>query len=243
MADNLPDVYIKFDDADPEIRGESTDAAYPGNQGYLCIQSFSFGFGWGGAGSSSAANLDDLRNQMAAEEDAQKRKQLSARINALEKERRDARGSAKKDQKGGKNGKDSGAQLKPKEFTFTKSPGVASKDLLLNLQKGPNKALAAELIVCRAAGVDIPNGPPKDAKIPFLKFIFSKIQLTKCQMSISKDQPVSETVEFWFDEVKMETIWTDNETGEKIAGGKNTISFDFGNKDSEPQFEGFLDVD
>ena len=245
MADNLPDVYLKFIGADPEIRGESMDAAYPADQGWLAIQSFNFGFGWGGSG-GSAGSLDELKKQLVKEDDPQRRVQLQAKITALEKQQNQAGGSAKNaaGKQAGKDAKkEEGAQLKQKEFRFARAPGRASKDLLLNLQKGPNKGLEVELIVCRAAGVDIPNGAAKDAKIPFLKFTFSAVQLTKCSMSIGKDQPVSEDVQFWFDQVKMETIWTDNETGEKLPGGKNTISFDFGNKDSEPQFEGFLDVD
>ena len=38
MADNLPDVYLKFTDSDPDIRGESMDAAYPADDGWLCIR-------------------------------------------------------------------------------------------------------------------------------------------------------------------------------------------------------------
>jgi type VI protein secretion system component Hcp len=101
--------------------------------------------------------------------------------------------------------------------------------------------MGAELIVCRPAGVDIPNGEKKGAKVPFLKFVFDKIQLTKCSLAISKEQPPSEDIEFWFDKVTMETIWTDNETGEKLPGVKNTISFDFGMKDGQPEFKEFQD--
>jgi len=248
MADNIADVYFKFTDADPEIPGESTDDLYADEDGWIGIQSFSFGFGWGGA-ATSEGEAAALRKQIALEEDHDKKQDLARRLEALERKNAAARNSqaGKKDGKAGAAKEDS-AQLKPKEFRFSRNPGPASKAILANLQKGPGKAeMGAELIVCRPAGIDISSGAnagaTAGAKIPFLKFVFSKIQLTKCSLSISKDSPPSEDIEFWFDVVKMETMWTDNETGEKLPGGKNTISFDFGNKDSEPQFEGSLDTD
>jgi hypothetical protein len=187
-----------------------------------------------------------LRKQIALEEDHDKKLELARRLEALERKNAAANQASQSGKKNGKSGgaKEESAQLKPKEFRFSRNPGPASKAILANLQKGPGKTeMGAELIVCRPAGTDIPNGERAGAKIPFLKFIFNRIQLTKCSLGISKDSPPSEDIEFWFDEVKMETMWTDNETGEKLPGGKNTISFDFGNKDSEPQFEGSLDTD
>src|SRR4051812_49411877 len=136
MADNLPDVYLKFTDSDPDIRGESMDAAYPADDGWLCLQSFNFGFGWGGTGSAggggSNTTLDDLRNQLAAEPDPKRRVQIQSRINALERNRPASPGqngqahpsTSQPHQSGhpAAHGDDGAQQLKQKEFRFTKSP-------------------------------------------------------------------------------------------------------------------------
>jgi len=240
---DLPDVYLKFTDGDPEIRGESQDAAYPHSEGWLSIKSFTFGFGWDPQ-NTPGANLDSLRTQLVKEKDEQKRVLIQQKINALEKER-SQQPAADHNQKGSTSGSkgDKGKTLRQRNFTFSRNPGPASKDLLLNLIKRKGKReLGAELIVCRAAGVDIPHGAPKDAKTPFLKFVFSQVELVDCKMQVSRDQPPSESVEFWFGKVQMETIWTDNETGEKIPGGKNRISFDFQSQDKDKKalFEEFL---
>jgi hypothetical protein len=243
MADNLADVFLKFTDADPEIPGESTDDLYPDEDGWLGIQSFSFGFGWGGS-ATSEGELAGLRRKIAVEEDPAKRAEYARQAEVLEKKLA-ADKTAQSGKKDGKAGaKEDSNQLKPKEFRFSRSPGPASKALLANLLKGPGREeLGAQLIVCRPAGTDIPNGAREGVKIPFLKFFFWRIQLTKCSLSISKDQPPSEDIEFSFEKVQMETMWTDNETGEKLPGGKNTIFFNFGDKDSNPEFEGSLDTD
>jgi len=225
---DLPDVYLRFVDATPEIRGESSDAAYSGDDGWLSIKSFSFGFGWT---DHTTAGLDDLRRQLARENDANKKELLQKKIFDLEKKQRDSAPTSGGNAKG-----DDAQQLKQREFSFTRNPGPASKDILAHIKKGMTEVIGAELIVCRAAGVQMPNGTPKDAKTPFLKFVFTEVELTKCQLQITRDQPPSESVEFWFKEIEMETIWTDNETGERITGGRNTIRFRF-DDNTVPDFQ------
>ena len=57
MADNLPDVYIRFMEGEtPVIAGDSRDSEYNGKDGWLAIGGFNFGFGWGGS-SNSASRL------------------------------------------------------------------------------------------------------------------------------------------------------------------------------------------
>jgi type VI protein secretion system component Hcp len=235
----LPDVYLKFVGADPKIRGESNDAAYPESEGWLAVKSFGFGFGWDPENSSG--NLEDLEKRLDNENDPEKRKALRKQIQAIQKKERAK--AAKSGKKGaGKKG-DKTKTLKQRNFTFRRSPGPASKDILQNLIQRQEGSLEAELVLCRAAGVDMPHGVPKDAKTPFLRFTFTGIELVDCKMDISRDQPPSESVEFWFAKVTMETVWTDNTTGEKIAGGKNRITFDFQSQDKDKKalFEDFLE--
>jgi hypothetical protein len=67
VADNLPDVYIRFlkasgNNPEAEIAGESLDAGYPGKEGWFGITEFSFGFGWGGGTADSGAREAALRD-------------------------------------------------------------------------------------------------------------------------------------------------------------------------------------
>ena len=64
MADNLPDVYLRFVGASPDIPGESLDAAYPAREGWLGIKEFNFGFGWSAGG--TADNHEALTRKLAS---------------------------------------------------------------------------------------------------------------------------------------------------------------------------------
>ena len=125
--------------------------------------------------------------------------------------------------------------LQPEEFNFSRSPGPASLELLAKLRTD-EEIPKAELIVCRASGVDIP-GWTKDSKIPFLRFVFEKVQLSQCTLELGKDQPPSESVKFKFKKVTMETIWTENTTGARVPGGNRSISFDFDAKEGETSWD------
>src|SRR5215510_8365611 len=126
MADNLADVYLRFgDDHTHDIPGESFDAAYPYSEGWSVIKSFSFGFGWGG---SPAGVGED-----AAKKFASGKKLTQAEQNDLANHL--AQSSGGKDGKSGK-GKQAEGTLSPKEFEFTRSPGVASKALIEKLRDG-----------------------------------------------------------------------------------------------------------
>jgi len=235
---DLPDVYIRFTGADPKIRGESSDAAYPGKDGWLSIKSFSFGFGWT---DTSESSLEDMQKQLAAENSREKRIQIQEKISALQKKLREEGSSSGTTGQNGSKGDDA-QQLKQRDFSFTRNPGVSSRDILLHLKRGATEVLGADLVVCRAAGVELPDGTPKDAKTPFLRFKFAEVHLTKCQVQVSRDGAPTETVEFWYKEVTMETVWTDNETGSRLPGGTNKIHFRFDDK-SDPEFVAAQDDD
>src|SRR5436190_20233060 len=117
MADNLPDVYLRFgDDHTHDIPGESFDAAYPHDEGWTVIKSFSFGFGWGGSPSSGGED--------AAKKLASGKKLTQAEQNDL------AAGFAQRNNGQGAKAKASEGTLTPKEFEFSRSPGIASKVLI-----------------------------------------------------------------------------------------------------------------
>jgi type VI protein secretion system component Hcp len=200
VADNLPDVYLRF--VDVGIQGESMDAGYPGEEGWIGIKSFTFGFGWGGS-------------------DAGGKEAPSGGKGATPAGKAPA-SSGKGAMSGGKDG-----TLTPREFSFSKSPDVAS-NLLLEKCRNPSDSIPkVEVVVCRAAGVDDNPKIPKDAKIPFLRLVFEKVTLKKCSLAVSSDPVPAESVEFKFGKVTMETVWTDNATGTREPGEPLRVFFDF----------------
>ena len=67
-------------------------------------------------------------------------------------------------------------------------------------------------------------------KIPFLHFIFEKVTLKKCSLSVTSDPVPTESIEFSFATVKMESVWTDNATGSREPGDPLSVFFDFKNQ-------------
>ena len=129
MADNLPDVYLRFldDNEYPSIAGESFDAAFPAKEGWLAIKSFNFGFGWGG---SDAKGKDDALKDFA------KGKKLSpSRTDDVVSHLKGQADGKKSGNKGGK-GKEKEGTLVPKILNVTRNPGVASIDILAALRDG-----------------------------------------------------------------------------------------------------------
>jgi type VI protein secretion system component Hcp len=186
------------------------DEAYPADEGWLCIKEFDFGFGWDG--SSSGAKSDAIAKKISSG------KPISAQ-DAQEIVKAKSEDKAPKPKK-----KDQALTAHP--FTFARTPGPASIALLKKLRAGGDPIPKAEIIVCRAAAEDSLTAP-KDSKIPFLQLTLEKVQLIDCKVTISKEQAPTENIEFKFGKAKMETIWTDNATGERTTGGALSVVFDF----------------
>ena len=212
MADNLPDVYLRFEG----IKGESMDSIYPGEappgdsrqDGWMQIKSFTFGFGWGGTAAGGADPASKTKGAAPA----------AAPVPAAAK------------------GAKAGGTLSPKEFSFSKAPDVASNELLLRC-KGSKEISKAELMVCRAGGSLGSGRTEQVVKIPFLYFIFEKVLLKKCSLSVTGDPVPSETIEFKFASVRMETVWTDNATGKRETGGVLSVNFDFDQQKGKTSWE------
>jgi type VI protein secretion system component Hcp len=207
VADNLPDVYLRFEG----IKGGSMDSYHPGEaqpgdstlDGWIGIKGFSFGFGWGG---SESADKDTGTKGAAPGA-------------------KPAPAAAKPAAKGAK----AGGTLAAREFSFSKAPDVASNILLMKC-KGSQEISKAEVVVCRAGGSELSAGKEKLVKIPFLHFIFEKVILKKCSLSVTSDPIPTESIEFKFATVKMESVWTDNATGKREPGDPLSVFFDFDNQ-------------
>jgi type VI protein secretion system component Hcp len=207
VADNLPDVYIRFLDdsstAKPLFDGDSQDAAYPGKgDGWITITEFGFGFGWGGSNDSAGVTKAVIK-----EKDPESRlKALEEQNKALQSQIKTTAAGAQTNGKGAPK-KEEGT-LKPKEFSFSRTPSGASTSLM-KLCRRVEEIPKAELVVCRAAGMDFSMGSKgkdvkqiaKDAKIPFLRFIFEKIYLIKSSIAVTTSPTPSESIEFVFQTV------------------------------------------
>jgi type VI protein secretion system component Hcp len=206
---DLPDVYLRFED----IRGECLDEQHPGDfekantptnqrsdlkEGWMGINRFSFGFGWGGSKDAAGAK-DAAAGGKAKTGGAQSGKPAAAT-------------------KGGGSAK--GGTLAPKEFSFAKSPNVASIPLVLKCYNGETIP-KVEVEVCRYGGTD------RSAKIPFLRFVFEFVQLVDCKLDLAENALPSESLVFKFGKVTMETVWTDNETGDRVLSDPRRVSWDF----------------
>ncbi len=204
MADNLPDVYLRFADAGGKclIEGECLDEQHPGKDGWIGIEHFNFGFGWGG---SEAAQSESSAGS-------------AAHAGSSGTKSTGATPAAKGSSTAGK-----GGTLTPKEFSFSKAPDLTSNVLLLKC-KDSEMIPKVEVVVCRYGGTGT------EIKIPFLKLIFETVVLKKCSLSISTDPVPTESIDFKYAKVTMETIWTDNATGNREPGDPLRVWFDFDNQ-------------
>jgi len=186
MSEALADVYVRLEGT----KGECTDAAHPGDKGWIQIKSFSFGFGmhegsWDSGDSTAKSS-----------------------------------GGAGDGTSSGKAGA-SNLPLDFPEVTITKSSDLASTPLLKEKCHEGGSIPMLELIACRYGGND-----RKRPKIPFLRIIFKKVYINSISLSLSQDELPGETIKFTYDIVQMETIWTDNETGDRLTSEPNRCGWD-----------------
>ncbi len=132
-------------------------------------------------------------------------------------------GSAGSGGNGGSSG-GAGANNFPLDFpdaSLTKDSDLSSTRLLKEKchEGAPIKRL--ELVACRQGGKDEAN-----PKIPFLTIIFTNVYIKSISLSVSQDELPSETIKFKYDIVQMKTIWTDNETGDRLVADPNRCGWD-----------------
>jgi type VI protein secretion system component Hcp len=181
MAEALADVYVRL----KGMKGECTDSAHPGKDGWIQIKSFNFGFGMKEGSWESGA---------------------------------DAGSSSDGNGSGSSSGRSAASNL-PLDFpavTITKSSDLASTGLLKEKCHEGAVIEVLELIACRYGGNDKEN-----PKIPFLRIFFSDVYVKSVSLTLSQDELPGETITFTYKLVQMETIWTDNETGDRLTSDPN----------------------
>jgi type VI protein secretion system component Hcp len=186
MAEALADVYLRLEG----LKGECTDGAHPGKDGWIQIKSFNFGFGMKEGSWESGSTTDSAGSDSGG-----------------------GHGSGS-----GSSGS-SGASNLPLDFpavTITKSSDLASTGLLKEKCHEGAVIEMLELIACRYGGNDEEN-----PKIPFLRIIFTDVYIKSISLTLSQDELPGETITFSYKLVQMETIWTDNETGDRLTSDPN----------------------
>jgi type VI protein secretion system component Hcp len=195
MAEALADVYVKLDG----FTGECTDDQHPGDDGWIQIKSFNFGFGmkegsWENNDSNTASSSRGSSGGGASGNG----------------------GSGSGSRHSGSGAGVSNLPLEFPEVTITKSSDLVSTRLLKEKCHSGAPISKIEVVACRYGGND-----DKNPKIPFLRLIFEVVYVTSITFALSQDELPAETIEFTYDIVRMETIWTDNETGDRLTSEPN----------------------
>jgi len=207
------------------LKGECTDDRHPGEfeegedkkdrkDGWIQIKKFGFGFGAGDKGEAfeSKPDLPD-----ANEKDQKKRADaLQKALEAKTKKEKDAKAKAKD------KGKEEWGKSGPLNFekcSFSKSADRLSPVLVQMSHAGGYKIPTVEVEAVRYGGTG------EDFKIPFLRLIFTNVYIKSCTLNLAEESP-SEDIEFEYDTVRMETLWTDNATGERMPGEPVRVGWD-----------------
>jgi type VI protein secretion system component Hcp len=194
MAEALADVYVRLEG----FTGECTDDQHAGDDGWIQIKSFNFGFGmkegsWDNPDSTAASSNRGSSSSGGA-----------------------TSGSSSGSRRSGSGSGVSGLPLEFPEVTITKSSDLVSTRLLKEKCHSGAPIDEIEVVACRYGGNDDSN-----PKIPFLRLIFEDVYITSITFALSQDELPAETIKFTYDIVRMETIWTDNETGDRLTSEPN----------------------
>jgi len=212
MASDIPDVYVRFDG----LEGECRDDQHPGDKGWIPIKGFRFSVGVKDTGDSgpTTAKLGKAKTE----------KERYEEMVEMEKKRQ---------QDGAKKPAAKSSTTKEEAFdrpavTISKSPDLMSTELLRDkCHKGQHlKEVVVE--ACRYGGDN------QEMKIPFLRLTFGDVCVQSISIGLCDDPVPSEDLTFKYERVTLETVWTDNETGKRIAGGTQRAGWDF--QHQEPLF-------
>ncbi len=222
MAEGLPDIYLKFEGESLQgnkLKGECNDDKHRGDDGWIQIKSFNFGFGFEGGPHGDPGMRPG--EQLDGKDDAAKLKALQAQNKAL-MDKMKADKDSKKKQSWGQSG-----ALKFDKISFTKSADCLSDDLveLCHGGQGIDKII---LEACRTSGI---SDDEQGLKIPFLRITFNDIMFRSCSLTLATEGLPSEVLEFEYNQVKVETLWTENATGKRLPSQPISAGWDIKKQD------------
>jgi type VI protein secretion system component Hcp len=217
---------MRFDGrwAGKQLRGDSSDDQHPGEfaegedkrdrkDGWVQIKKFSFGFG----GEKSDA-LQKSTSTLPTEKDPVKQ------VEALKKAIAARDKAEKKAQTQAKEGWGKSGPLNFDKFSFTKATDRLSPVLTQISHAGGYKIPMVEVEAVRYGGTG------DSFKIPFLRVIFKNVYITSCKLNLVNEESPSEDIEFEYDSLEMETLWTDNATGDRAPGDPVRVGWDLPNQ-------------
>lgn len=191
------DIYVRLDG----IKGECTEDLHPGAEGWIQIKSFSFGFGLKDSGlrGTTSTRIGGARTEEERyREVVQIRKEQQAEV-----VRQSRNKVAPID--------DGAFDFRPAKLD--KTLDLTSTTLWSDHSHKGTIIPQIELVACRYGGAGTASA---DIKIPFLRLVFEEVRVTQISLGLSDDDLPEESMEFDFRRVRMETLWTDNETGVRL---------------------------
>lgn len=203
------DVYVRFEG----IVGECMDEKHPGVDGWFQIKSFNFSFSAKDKGENPpAAGIKKLKGKTEEE----RLREVNDALQKVQQARdREAKGK-KKD-----SAKDEAPHDHP-DVSVSKVLDSASATIWGTKCYEGKTISKVEVEACRSGGTS-------DEKIPFVRLVFESVYVTKISMSIPEDALPSESLDFHYERVRIESIWTDNETGERRVDRPQRFGWDFEN--------------
>ncbi|MEO8428652.1 MAG: type VI secretion system tube protein Hcp [Verrucomicrobiota bacterium] len=193
MAEGLPDVYLRFSG----LRGESMDDKHLGKDGWIQIKSFNFGFGFSDKKGTSASGVG-ISKAKTPEELKKELDQTKKEVDALKKK------PAGKDKQGW--GHSGALDFQP--VKLSRSSDCMSKALMEMCHNG-DLIPEVEVVACRRGSAN------PDEKMPFVRLVFQNVYLKRCDLKLALVGLPTEDMEFQYDVVKMESLWTNNATGNR----------------------------
>lgn len=211
MAEELPDIYVRFEGID----GECTDERHPGKDeggdypddtvfGWFQIKQFTFSFSVKDTGDTPAAATAAHGTPAGTTAGAANPAQAKG-----------AHGTTPQ-----QSAKDDGPFNHP-DISLTKALNVTTVTLWQDKVNKGEVIPMAELVACRGGGAD------GSVKIPFVRLVFEKVYVKSISLSIAPDSLPSETLQFSYERARMESIWTDNDTGERKVDRPRRFGWDF----------------
>jgi type VI protein secretion system component Hcp len=228
MAEDSADFYVRFvpKEGQPAIVGECTDELHPGKEyprppggypkdyrgqdvvfGWFQVTSFTFGFD---------VKIPDESGQTAtptppAAGTAGRPATPGAGTGGNAARTPPARQASSQDSE----------DYNRPEVSIAKKLDAASTSFWLNNCYQGQELARVEAEACRSGGRE------GTVKTPFVRLVFEDVSISSISMSLPDNALPTETLQFKYKKVQMESIWTGNETGERKVGRPRTFGWNF----------------
>ena len=185
-----------------DFTGQCQDEDHPGKDGWIGIKKFTFGFGVTG-------------------------KQADTSTHKTEEDKKKANNSKNNQDKPPKPPKTKGMVSGPMTFdpvSVSKSSDIMSVPLMKACRSGATFP-KIKFEACRS------GGESGNDKVPFLQITFEEVKIKTCKLALATEGLPDETIEFTYEKVTMDALWTDNATGKELG---STMTASWKMSDGDP---------